>query len=565
MIKPYYQDSKVTILNGHVITELRSLPDESVHCCVLSPPYWGLRDYGLEPQVWDDPGGCEHEWHIKQHNDTRGIEGSNLVGRNPYTQGEARLNYQEGFCQKCQAWLGSLGLEPTPELYIQHLVQVFREIWRVLRKDGTLWLNLGDSYWGGKGQSGHGNPEYQQERFDKGISFNVPASHVAGQGKTRPQDGKHPTLKPKDLCMIPARVALALQADGWWLRRDIIWNKPNPMPESVNGWRWERHRVKVGHGKATEYKPAGWDTREASHDKIDGNYQDRQHEAKYEDCPGCPKCNPNDGLVLCKGAWRPTSSHEYVFLLTKSDTYFCDAEAVREPPQRTAAVNWKDRDIKKYGDKMDKRFEEQGTYKDWNKYKTTGIVTTRNLRSVWTIEDDSLANWFQWYANQPEAQILYERYAEQMQNKSDVWTIATQPFPGAHFATFPEKLASICIRAGSSEKGCCPECGAPWVRVVEKKDPERRLVESEYPGEQTIATKKYKHDESGPESKTIGWRPSCEHTDLKPMPCTVCDPFSGSGQAGIVAKKLGRKAILIELKPEYCEMPLDKLRQENIY
>jgi len=127
-----------------------------------------------------------------------------------------------------------LGLEPTPEEYVQNMVEVFRGVWRVLRDNGTVWLNLGDSYWGGKGQSGHANKEYQEERVQKGLSFNVSVSHVGGQGKTRPSDGKHEIIKPKDLVGIPWRVALALQADGWYLRSDIIWNKTNPMPESVN-------------------------------------------------------------------------------------------------------------------------------------------------------------------------------------------------------------------------------------------------------------------------------------------------------------------------------------------
>jgi DNA modification methylase len=164
------------IICGDALTELRKLPDESVNCCVSSPPYWGLRNYNVE---------------------------------------------------------GQLGLERTPEEYVAKLVEVFREVRRVLRKDGTCWLNLGDSYWGGKGQSGHANPEYQAARVEAGESFSRVAAHVGGQGKTRPSDGTHPVIKPKDLVGIPWRVAFALQADGWWLRQDIIWAKPNPMPESV--------------------------------------------------------------------------------------------------------------------------------------------------------------------------------------------------------------------------------------------------------------------------------------------------------------------------------------------
>ena len=162
--------NKITL--GDCVDIMRRMPDECVHCCVTSPPYWGLRDYGVDPQMWSD------------------------------------------------GWYGCLGLEPTPELYVQHIVQIFREVRRVLRKDGTLWLNLGDSYAG----SNCGSNDYRS----KNSSISVNPNKYKGQ-----KPGLPPSLKPKDLCGIPWRVALALQADGWWLRSDIIWHKPNPMPESV--------------------------------------------------------------------------------------------------------------------------------------------------------------------------------------------------------------------------------------------------------------------------------------------------------------------------------------------
>ncbi len=146
------------ILNGDSLEMLKTLPDESVQCCVTSPPYWGLRDYGMP---------------------------------------------------------GQIGLEKTPEEYVQKLVEVFREVWRVLRSDGVLWLNLGDSY-AGSGKCPSNGLNGEQHRLEDVHSAIVPSG-----------------LKPKDLCGIPWRVAFALQADGWWLRQDIIWSKPNPMPESV--------------------------------------------------------------------------------------------------------------------------------------------------------------------------------------------------------------------------------------------------------------------------------------------------------------------------------------------
>jgi DNA modification methylase len=171
------------ILQGNCLERLREMPDESVQCCVTSPPYWGLRDYGTE---------------------------------------------------------GQLGLEKTPEEYIAKMVEVFRDVRRVLRDDGTLFLNVGDSYWGGKGQSNYAFQERRESASLEGDQHNI-----AGMGETRPQDGKHATIKPKDLVGIPWMLAFALRADGWYLRQDIIWAKPNPMPESVQGSHYSRHRVTI--------------------------------------------------------------------------------------------------------------------------------------------------------------------------------------------------------------------------------------------------------------------------------------------------------------------------------
>lgn len=161
---PYFDDGQVTLLHGDVRERLREMPAESVNCTVTSPPYWGLRDYGVD---------------------------------------------------------GQLGLESTPEEYVANMVAVFREVRRVLRDDGTLWLNIGDSY-GGSGRGG--NPTVDTSTLE---------GSLASQEASIPARTRLPVGKPKDLIGIPWRLAFALQADGWWLRQDIIWSKPNPMPESV--------------------------------------------------------------------------------------------------------------------------------------------------------------------------------------------------------------------------------------------------------------------------------------------------------------------------------------------
>ena len=240
----------VQILIGDVRQRLKDLPDESVHCVVTSPPYFGLRDYG----------------HA-----------------------------------------GQIGLEPTPDAFVAAMVEVFREVRRLMRRDATCWINLGDSY----------GPN-------------------------------------KQLLGIPWRVAFALQADGWWLRQDIIWHKPNPMPESVRD--------------------------------------------------------------------RCTKAHEYLFLLTKSERYFYDADAIREPHQSEPWTTKTSTIGEVYGE-------------DWQKRRDT------KGEGLWTFNRD------------PNGR-----------NKRSVWTIATQPYSEAHFATFPPELPELCIKAGTSERGCCPHCGAGWVK-----------------------------------------------------------------------------------------------------
>ena len=205
---PYHETDHGTIYQGNSMDVLRTLDTESIDCCITSPPYWGLRDYGTATWAGGDPK-CEH------------VESTNAHG------GERADRDQTGYvkqykdvCGKCGAVRvdDQIGLEPTPELYLEHMVELFREVKRVLKKDGTLWLNLGDSYAGSGVHSAHHANQGISQSAKRGCTNGVPVSTG---------------LKPKDLVGIPWRVAFALQADGWWLRQDIIWSKPNPMPESV--------------------------------------------------------------------------------------------------------------------------------------------------------------------------------------------------------------------------------------------------------------------------------------------------------------------------------------------
>ena len=314
----------VRIINADVMDGLAQLDSESVHCVVTSPPYWGLRDYGAA---------------------------------------------------------GQIGLEPTLAEHIAKLVQVFREVRRVLRKDGTLWLNYGDAYasGGAKGSGGGGNKGNAGSFYD----FNGCSG-----------------AKPKDLIMMPERLAIALQDDGWWVRSRIIWHKPNPMPESVTD--------------------------------------------------------------------RPTKSHEHIWLMTKSPRYFYDAEAIAERATYDGP-NSPDSIKSPYGQGFTRRAENVIPSGKQQKQSALGQQLNGKLGS----NDD-------WGTR----------------NARDVWTIATSPFPEAHFATFPPELAERCIKAG------CPSGG------------------------------------------------------------TVLDPFGGSGTTGLVADRLQRNAVLIELNPTYAAMARKRLTND---
>jgi DNA modification methylase len=218
----------IRLLQGDCRETLRDVDAGSIQCCVTSPPYYGLRDYGTEPLVWGgDAEGHAHEWQL-----TKGLGKSAGLSEKQLTNpGAYHAPGLHGSCV-CGAWRGSLGLEPTPELFIEHLAECFREVRRVLRDDGTLWVNLGDSYAGsGKGPS-NGASKQTTNKGSLITNHRNPSQFANGQAPTT-WLSVPAGAKPKDLLMMPFRLALALQADGWYLRSVIPWLKRNSMPESV--------------------------------------------------------------------------------------------------------------------------------------------------------------------------------------------------------------------------------------------------------------------------------------------------------------------------------------------
>ena len=244
------------ILQGHVIDKIKEVPDQSVQCVVTSPPYWGLRDYGTAK--WE--GGDENCDHLQPQGKPRNERPNKTncgigKGGNYFEAQELKQYFKE--CKKCGAKRidQQLGLEETPEKYVENMVEVFSEVKRVLKDDGTVWLNLGDSYFGSSGQGGKTEKQ------------------LTNQGSYHSHQRKSKFLKSKDLVGIPWRVAFALQSDGWYLRQDIIWHKPNPMPESVRDRCTKSHEYIFLLSKSAKYfydndairEPAqDWGTRDRS-------------------------------------------------------------------------------------------------------------------------------------------------------------------------------------------------------------------------------------------------------------------------------------------------------------
>ncbi len=402
------------IIAGDCRSELAKLPEKSVHTCVTSPPYHGLRKYeGVEPSIWAD------------------------------------------------GWTGLLGLEPTIDAYVRNIVECFRAVRRVLRDDGTLWLNLGDAY----ASSPPGNKTV-------GVSG---ASTLHGVDSAKYRDTleaghaqKRDTIRSsglpaKNLIGQPWRVAFALQADGWYLRSALPWIKRSAMPESITGSAWIPHKV-----------------------HVDG---------EYVECPGCAKCTPNDGLTLRWGAGRPTSALEYMFMFTQSAECFWDAEAVRV---KAAPATFQ-------RDKYSRVLEDDGPQSMRHDHETQVDPGGRNFRNT-DLFFESL---------KPPFGMIF------VGDEPVGLDVTSAGLNEKHFASFPRKLIRPLILASTSSKGCCPECGTPWVRVVEKSggmtghgDWTKDRTEA---GSLSSATAQRSQDGTY-KVKTLGWRAGCECRWYRPKP-----------------------------------------------
>jgi len=381
--------------------------DESVQTVVTSPPYWGLRQYaGEQSFAWGGDSEHAHEWGtpvVKR----RGTGGEREYGSSDggVGRGPAVVLPESAFCA-CGAWHGALGLEPTPELYVAHMVEVFREVWRVLRPDGTLWLVIGDSY-AGATTGADRPPEPGHTRENNG------RVKTGLEGKHRRPSALGNGLKPKDLIGIPWRVAFALQADGWWLRSDIVYSKPNPMPESVTDRPTKSHEyvfllTKSGSTTTWRHRDRRWVRWPERSPEPDWRWYDSANGDAERDTE--PPHWRTAVVVGDDGKKRARWSRRNLW---RGFDYFYDAEAIREPVKESSLA----------------RISQNG-----GRPKLAAARARReagHVRRRDTLRPDQLV-------------------PENGRNARSVWEITTQAYRGAHFATFPEALVERCILVGSA-------------------------------------------------------------------------------------------------------------------
>jgi len=545
-VKPYCQDNLIEFYNGDA-RNMSELPDESVQCVVTSPPYWGLRKYaGAQDMIWGGDDKCEHRWVGKGLiSDRRGLEviqGKSRTTTRHYGDDptktwseEHQKHRQDNFCSLCGAWKGQYGLEPTPEMYIEHTLVFLREIRRVLRKDGVVFWNIGDSYNSKEPSSGR---TFRRDRAKVMPGIERGKRIPRGSGRWGGGNNYALGLKPKDLCLIPFRVAIAAQEDGWWVRSVIIWSKPNPMPESVTDRPTKSHEyilmlTKSGRpvywahqdGGGTRKRPRAdyrW-VNQLTEEEVTEEPPDWKAKITCPDCGGtgnvekeigwydyeekCPTCG-GEGEAT---PWRRIN-------LWKGHDYFWDAEAVREPSKPGA----------------------------------NGKVAVRPSGDSRTRDKEN------WGVPHEMKQVVrsYERICGP--NIRSVWEFPTKPYPEAHFAVFPEKLPELCIKAATPEAGCCSKCGAPWGREIEKTGHINKREAAHVPNNAPTKT-----DSTGwapVTTATNNWQPTCE-CGAPRVPSLVLDLFMGCGTTLWVAKKLGRRAVGYELPEEYCRLALERSRQ----
>ena len=458
-----YQDGWAALYQGDCRDVLRELPAGSVHMIITSPPYWGLRFYGIPPSVWGGDSSHTHVWGSEQRGKRKDIlppeesESESRMGTDE-RQGVGPLSGGR-FCE-CGAWSGTLGNEPSPELYVANLVEIFEEVKRVLRADGTLWLILGRSMWGSGGAGG--------DYGDDGIRAGQPrwkqgSRHVDRESQAARLDRQvEGSWKPKDLVPTDWLTALALQRAGWWLRSSIVWAKTSAMPQSVTDRPTNGHELIFLLTKSGD--PLYW-----THRDLPGTRQRPEPDYRWVNVDtGEERDTAPEGWVskARPRVWRRIN------LWTGHDYYY-DRFGYAEPSsgQKGRAADFQ-RQTK------EATVPGQAALQHRMDRVATGDTGTRNVRDFWVDEGGKQAEVgnrqytgfnARWDAAEANGQVSTTA------NLRDFWLLGPEVLREAHYAAYPTEIPRRTILLGSSAKGVCGDCGAPWQRVAVRRllDPNR--------------------------------------------------------------------------------------------
>jgi len=506
------------ILNGDALEHLKTFPDESIDCVVTSPPYWATRDYGESNEVvWGGDKNCEHDFDLKEGKDPmdRGGHGDRDSENSITATWEMRKGIKSGFCVKCGAWKGQLGLEPTFDLYIKHLADIFSEVKRILKKTGTVWINLGDSYSGNMGKRAGWTDNKlgfeKQEAIDKGVALT---------------DNKFEySLPQKCLSLIPFRFVIEMCNRGWICRNVLIWHKPNCMPSSVR----DRFTVDFEYifffSKSKKY------------------FFERQFE-KYSE-----ETIPRMLRGMNENKWTMGANGQTPHNLSQPRP---NITKVMPPIGGKKHVEGKENLNPTYS----------GNRPEWNEYG-------RNKRAVWKIPTHPFGEGVCMNCGhfaKPKSKQEKKGYFGGEDKSKRVCEGCGEILVTSHFAIFPEELIETPIKAGCPEF-ICIKCGKPK-KVVYK---ENRI--NTRPGLNT-GTKKSgtKEDPNKPlhnsdlskyrqqiiREKTLH-KPTC-NCNTEFTSGIILDPFFGAGTTGLVALKQNKKFIGIEINPEYVKIAQKRLK-----
>lgn len=477
----------VRIMLGDCLQALAAMPDGSVHTVVTSPPYWGLRDYGVK---------------------------------------------------------GQIGLEPTLPEHIARLVVVFREVRRVLRKDGTLWLNYGDAYAGSWGAQSRGELPGPHSSISGGQIHASPKGSLTGSVK------RTPGMKAKDRMLLPARLAIAMCDDGWWVRDEVIWHKPNPMPSSVKDRTTPAHEMLYMFAKSARYfydsiaiaEPFS----EASIARLtQRSIQQQQGGARQDEFEAL-------GLNERGGSRRPSDVVKSLSMKVSRKPAGWDVGNPNEDPARFAASSRRRRP-------KDELFE---TVDPTPKRDIPHEASRRNSFARET-KDSAGAHGQKPQHRADREPVSYDAWEGAARNKRSVWSIPTEAFPEAHFATFPTALVEPCVLAGTSARGACTACGTPWFRVFAGE------TLGWYPRCKCLGQPQLPSKPPDKEVERLAlWietvMPLCSALASQPTDrCRVLDPFGGSGTVALVAERLQRDTTLIELNPEYADIARARIQADS--